>query len=263
MGKPYAYEKKAKRNSAIITLCFAAIVVVILFLFAFTPPYPPLEPEGILIDFGYNETGSGKIESSSQAKATPPATKDPVEQKVTTQDIQETIALPDKPKNNRPKETTKTETKVEEDPEPVIDESQTFDPNKFNFKNDSKSDGNTGDKGNQGNPDGNQNGFPGKGDGIGNDGSSGFGYDLSGRSMVSRPIISGTPPESGKVVLKITVNRNGIVTSASYERKGSTIVDSGVINEAIRSVKGKKLFNSDSDAPDTQYGTITINYRLK
>lgn len=64
-------------------------------------------------------------------------------------------------------------------------------------------------------------------------------------------------------MLKITVDRNGVVTTAVYERKGSTIVDQGVINEAIRSVKGKKLFNTSSDAPETQTGTLTINYTLK
>ncbi len=262
MAMEYQYEKKAKRNSAVLTLLFAAVVTVLLFLFAFSPPYPPLEPEGLLIDFGYNETGTGKVESSSQAKAPTPAVLQPAEQIVNTQDIEKTVALPDKPKK---KETNKTTTEKEtvKDPEPVIDKGQTFDPNKFKFDSNSSSDGNSGDKGNQGSPDGNPNGFPGKGSGMGDDGSNGFGYDLSGRSLVSKPIISGTPPESGTVVLRITVNKNGVVTSASYERRGSTIVEQGVINDAIRSVKGKKLFNSTADAPDAQSGTLTIRYTLK
>jgi hypothetical protein len=64
-------------------------------------------------------------------------------------------------------------------------------------------------------------------------------------------------------VLRITVNKDGVVLTATYERKGSTIVDNAVINEAIRSVKGKKLFNSSSSSPDSQSGTLTINYTLK
>ena len=47
MAMEYQYEKKAKRNSAVLTLLFAAVVTVLLFLFAFSPPYPPLEPEGL------------------------------------------------------------------------------------------------------------------------------------------------------------------------------------------------------------------------
>ncbi|HAE13891.1 MAG: hypothetical protein H6548_05685 [Chitinophagales bacterium] len=262
MATVYAYEKKAKRRSVLLTVLFAAGVLAILILAGFRPPFPPLEPEGLLIDFGFDESGSGKIESASRISAAPQAQNQPVEQKIETQDFQETVTLPEeKKKTDKPKTETKTDTK--KDPEPVIDQGEVFNPNKHKFDSNSSSDGSSGGKGNEGHIDGNPNGYPGNGSGAGDNGTNGFGYDLSGRSMVSKPVIGGTPPESGKVVLKITVDRNGVVTTAVYERKGSTIVDQGVINEAIRSVKGKKLFNTSSDAPETQTGTLTINYTLK
>lgn len=262
MAEEYAYEKKAKRNSALLTLLFAGGVVVILFLMAFHPPSPPLEPEGLLIDFGYNETGSGEIESAAIAQATPQTQKSPVEQEIKTQDDVKTVAVPEE-KKKKTETKTETKTEVKKDPEPVIDNGQVYNPNKHKFDSQSSSDGSTGGKGNEGKTDGNPNGFPGDGSGAGNNGTNGFGHDLSGRSMVSKPVIGGTPPESGKVVLRITVNKDGVVLTATYERKGSTIVDNAVINDAIRSVKGKKLFNSSSTSPDSQSGTLTINYTLK
>lgn len=262
MALQYEYEKKAKRKSAVLTLLFSIAIVAVLLLAAFRPPYPPIEPEGLLIDFGFDDSGSGKIESATKVQSAPQAVNTPVQQEAKTQEFEKTVALPDeKKKTSQQKSETKTETK--KDPEPVIDDSQVFSSNKHKFDSNSTSDGSNGGKGNEGDPSGNPDGNPGKGTGLGDNGTNGFGYDLSGRSMVSKPVIGGNPPESGKVVLKIVVNKDGVVVSASYERKGSTIVEQAVINEAIRSVKGKKLFNSSSNAPDTQTGTLTINYTLK
>lgn len=95
MATVYAYEKKAKRRSVLLTVLFAAGVLAILILAGFRPPFPPLEPEGLLIDFGFDESGSGKIESASRISAAPQAQNQPVEQKIETQDFQETVTLPE------------------------------------------------------------------------------------------------------------------------------------------------------------------------
>lgn len=268
MSAQYSYEKTAKRNSSVITLLFAICIFVLLLLLAFRPPYPPLEPEGLLIDFGYDATGIGNEEPQLENQVpTPPVTSDnvKVEKEIATQDMEQTIAIPkEKKKEKQETNNTKpTKDPVETKNEPVIDNSQVYNPNKHKFESSSSSDGNKSGSGNMGNPDGDPNGNPGNGDGIGDNGTSGVGYNLSGRSMTNKPNIAGNPTESGVVVLKITVNRDGVVTNATYERKGSTIVDQAVINDAIRSVKGKKLFNVKSDAPATQEGTLTINYTLK
>lgn len=268
MATVYSYEKTAKRKSSIITLIVAICVAMLLFLLAFRPPYPPIEPEGLLIDFGYDESGLGNEEPQLVNQVpTPPVESDnsKVEKEIATQDMEQTIAIPKEKKKEKPVTNNKNPTKdpVETKNEPVIDKSQVYNPNNHSFENQNNSEGNKPGTGNMGDPSGDPNGKPGKGDGIGDNGTSGVGFSLSGRSMTNKPNIAGNPTESGKVVLKIKVNRDGLITEATYERKGSTIVDQSVINDAIRSIKGKKLFNVKSDAPDIQEGTLTINYTLK
>lgn len=268
MATEYSYEKQAKRNSGIITLLIAGFILMLLFLLAFKPPYPPIEPEGLLIDFGFDETGMGKNEPQIVNEVpTPPVQSDNAQivKEIETQDMEQTIAIPKEKKKEKP---AVTNNEVKKDPvetknEPVIDNSQVYNPNKHKFDTQSNSEGNKEGTGNMGNPSGDPSGNQGPGDGKGDNGSSGVGFSLSGRNMINKPNIAGNPSESGTVVLKIKVNRDGVITDATYERRGSTIVDQSVINDAIRSVKGKKLFNVKADAPELQEGTLTINYTLK
>lgn len=268
MATVYSYEKSAKLKSAIITVLVAICVIALLFLLAFRPPYPPIEPEGLLIDFGQDVSGMGSKEPRLVNQVpVPPVESDNavVEKEVATQDMEQTVAIPKNKKNETQVTHNKNQTDkpVETNNEPVIDNSQVYNPNNHSFENQNDSEGNKPGSGNMGDPSGNPEGNQGKGDGIGDNGDSGIGYSLSGRSMTKKPNIAGNPTESGKVVLNIKVNRDGVVTEASYERKGSTIVDQKVISDAIRSIKGKKLFNVKSDAPAIQEGTLTINYTLK
>jgi TonB family protein len=122
------------------------------------------------------------------------------------------------------------------------------------------SQGETGDSGNQGA----LSGEPGAGnyDGSGK-GNTGTGFDLSGRSL------SGALPkpeyniqEEGIVVVEITVDRNGNVVSAEPILRGTTTQNSYLWRVA-RQAALKARFNSDSDAPAYQKGTITYHFDLK
>ena len=93
---------KAQKRSALLC-CLLQGVLAILILAGFRPPFPPLEPEGLLIDFGFDESGSGKIESASRISAAPQAQNQPVEQKIETQDFQETVTLPEEKRPTSPK----------------------------------------------------------------------------------------------------------------------------------------------------------------
>ncbi len=109
------------------TILFHLVLVIILIFFGFTTPLPLPEEEGILINFGTEEQGSGLIEPSeartpqkkAQEKSTPPpsapvvTTPEPAKEEVLTQDIEETVAIPTKKEKIKPKEPDPKEVEAE------------------------------------------------------------------------------------------------------------------------------------------------------
>ncbi|MDG5800830.1 energy transducer TonB [Marinilabiliaceae bacterium ANBcel2] len=125
-----------------------------------------------------------------------------------------------------------------------------------------------GDDDSQGDDDqtGSQGRVTGDPDGSGVDGSglgeTGTSFDLSGRS------VSGALPEpeyeiqeTGTVVVEITVDRNGVVTSAEPILRGTTTQNSYLWRVAKEAAE-KARFNSDRSAPSVQRGTITYEFVL-
>lgn len=109
----------------------------------------------------------------------------------------------------------------------------------------------------------------GNGQGSGNqgvtEGVSGGSFSLEGRRIVSN---GGrlTPPVvnkaiEGRIVVRITVDHNGVVTSASVSPRGTTIADASVRQEALRAARTTS-FNPQEGAT-SQTGTITYIYVLK
>lgn len=119
------------------------------------------------------------------------------------------------------------------------------------------SQGTGGGNGNQGvATGGNSNGTQ-IGDGSGNS------YNLDGRTIVGKlPKPSYTIQEEGKVIVKIVVDKNGNVTSASVQSKGTTVQNQTLWNVAVQAAK-KAKFNADPTKPATQTGTITYNFKLQ
>jgi outer membrane biosynthesis protein TonB len=118
---------KDKRRGIIGTAIFHVILLALLIFLGFHTPLPLPGEEGILVNFGYEETGSGEVEPSKpstpvkpvEEKTTPP----PVEQtqspapeeakeEVLTQDFEKTVAVESK-KETKPKEKTKEEIEAE------------------------------------------------------------------------------------------------------------------------------------------------------
>lgn len=91
--------------------------------------------------------------------------------------------------------------------------------------------------------------------GNGNGGTS-IGHSISGRNIVSRPDPSAEFREGGKVVIRVTVNKDGAITD-------SRVVSAA--NAAIRALALKKLqsvrFNKSASAPAEQFGNITFEFR--
>jgi len=142
-----------------------------------------------------------------------------------------------------------------------------FEKNKGN--NGGGGDGNSGHEGNDGRPDGNPNthgnggtgGGEGGGDGTGKGpgkgpGNGGYGFSLSGRSIMTPPVLSKDTKEEGKVVVEITVDKNGKVIKADPNGRGTT-TSSPMLKAKARQAALATQFNVSGEFEE-QKGTITI-----
>ncbi|MDA3868215.1 MAG: TonB family protein [Salinivirgaceae bacterium] len=285
--------KKNKRIAFWGTISFSGIVLLLLIFFGFSIPLPLPEEEGILVNLGYDDAGSGAVETSVQPApepvateetpaTTPPKTEEqPTEEEVMTQDFEEAAAMEEQKKKEQKKreeelrkqrEREEAERKQRELEQKRRQENaerkkiEELTKNAFSQggKNDSdsQSDGNKDGTGNQGDPEGdpNANNY-GEGKGLGD---KGIGYSLKGRSPQGGklPKPNYTANESGTVVVRVTVDQNGNITSASYQAKGSTTTSQNLIKAALVAAR-KARFNTDNNADAYQVGTITYHFRLQ
>jgi len=128
--------------------------------------------------------------------------------------------------------------------------------NQINQSGGGGSDGSDKGPGNQSNPDGK---IEGKGVFGGRDGN---GWELSGRSMLGNPKLNEKPTEEGKVVLRIYVDKNGKVTKAVPLIEESNTASSYLFNLAQKAALSAK-FNVAPDAPASQSGKMTFNFKLR
>lgn len=120
----------------------------------------------------------------------------------------------------------------------------------------SGSQGTSGTSGNAGNPDGDPNSSILEGIGKGNGAVSGFGN----RGFQRPGNISGNFQEVGTVNVKVCVNGDGKVVSATPKLSGSTTQSTKLQKLAIANAKKYKF---DSSSADTQCGTITYRFQLQ
>jgi TonB family protein len=90
----------------------------------------------------------------------------------------------------------------------------------------------------------------------------GVNYSLSGRSALSLPQPEYPKQKSGKVIVRVTVDRNGNVLTAEGGQQGSTTLDNDLINAAEKAAKLAK-FDVSPNAPASQTGTITYIFKLQ
>lgn len=85
---------------------------------------------------------------------------------------------------------------------------------------------------------------------------------LAGRTVIGAlPLPTYSIQESGKVVVKIKVNRDGAVVEAWPGDPGTTLTNKTAW-EAAKKVALEAQFNMKSDAPEYQYGTITYIFNI-
>lgn len=230
----------------------------------------PRPEQGILINFGTSDVGSGEVQpdnpgenteaevQETEVTETNEATPSDAEQEVLNQDNVETVAVPEE------KEKTQEEIDAERKAEEERKKQEEF-KNKLNqMWNKSKSgDGSEGDdneQGDKGQLDGDKS--PGAYSGTPGGGGGGNGdYQLSGRNALKKVKPNYDCQESGRVVVQVKVDRDGNTISASVEMKLTTNMASCLTSRAKQAAM-KTKWEAKKDAPDFQVGRIVYNFEL-
>lgn len=261
----YIETEEEKKSFAITSIIFV-ILFVLFFYLGLTSLDPPPE-NGIAINFGTTDFGSGNIQPTEAIQSAPKATatKEAAASNddVLSQDIEEAVVIKEAKKIQPTKQTAKEEVKPKpkEIPKPSKSTSDALSSLINGPKSDGKAQGGEGNDniaGDKGSPNGNPyaNSYYGSGSGSGN----GSGWGLNGRSISSRGKEVQKCNEFGTVVVQITVNRNGNVIAAKYT-KGTTNTNPCLVEPALATAR-KYKWQPDSKAPETQVGFITVNFKI-
>lgn len=259
-------ETEEEKKSFVITSILFVLMFILFFYLGLTSLDPPPE-NGIAINFGTTEFGSGQVQptESIQSAPQPTAAKQAAssDDEVLAQDIEEAVVIKQVKKAQPTKQiaTEEVPQKPKESPKPSKSTSDALSSLINGPKSDGKAKGGEGpdniggDKGSL-NGDPYANSYYGSGTGTGN----GSGWGLNGRSISSRGKEVQKCNEFGTVVVQITVNRNGNVIAAKYT-KGTTNTNPCLVEPALATAR-KYKWQPDSNAPETQIGFITVNFKL-
>lgn len=256
-----------------ITTIILALMVLVVINFGLRYLDPP-EEYGLAINFGDSNVGQGepivntkktttpKIEEQQEVieevKETP---KEVVKEDIITDDTSKDVPVVEKKKEEK-----KPEKKVEkkETPKEKPKPSKATTDALNNLLKGNSSDGKPkgeGDDTEQGTK-GNEKGNPNSNKYYGNTGSgSGGNYNLAGRTALSKPKQQPDCQEEGIVVVRIEVDKNGMVIKATPGVKGSTNTASCLLEPAKKAALQTK-WNADVNAPSKQVGTITYKFSL-
>jgi TonB family protein len=268
------------------------LLALLIIFITFRVKIPEPVEEGLLVNFGFDETGNGLFEPAPQPVSVPPpppsAGDAGADEALLTQDFEEAVEVekkePDPEELKKQAEARAAELKRREEAEAEkkrieqetaerlrreeeqrrIDQANARARSAFgntgNTGTAGESEGVAGGQGNQGVKSGTE-GVRNYGPGGGT-GNSNISYDLAGRRHQSLPLPRYDYQEEGKVVVEVTVDRSGTVTKATAGVKGSSTLDAYLLRVAYEAAMRAK-FDSNPDAPIIQKGTITYIFKLK
>lgn len=262
-------ETPEEKKSFTITSVVFVILFLLFTVFGLTYMDPPPE-NGIAVNFGTSDTGSGEIQPTEPVQMSPDQAKsEPVpaeEEDVLTQDDEAPVTLPKtevkkpvvKPSENKPV-VKPTETKPVK-PSNIALNSIIKGPKQDGTTQSGHGDDDEG--GDKGNPNGSlyANSFYGNGSGDGIGTGKGTGWGLAGRKLSGNSKRVQDCNESGKVVVKIWVNRQGNVIKAERSQ-GTTNTNPCLVNPALETAKTFK-WQPDANAPETQIGFVVVNFQV-
>lgn len=252
------------------TLVFHLTLLGLILYFGYITPLPLPEEQGIMINFGTDNTGMGaeapEEEPVEQIPSQAPPTES-VEQEQMTQDYEEAPVIEENKAEtasqeaveevSTPREAPSVQEQKEEIEEREVDERSLF-PGKKE-ESSSTSEGSGYEQGNMGDPAGEATSGAQTGKGAGEGGIS---YSLNGRTAQSLPVPEYNYQRSGIVVVEITVNKEGRVTEATAGVKGSTTLDEYLLRVAKKAALSAQ-FDRSPESPAFQKGTISYHFKLQ
>ncbi len=288
-----------KKKSLALTVLLYGLLLLILFFIRFWPPSNLAElvgsgggGGGVTVNFGDSDLGSGANYKSEildvKNEAKQKIIKSVPDEAILSQEntTEDNVVIPKKEK------TKTTKLIVKEESKPVIVKpkvSNTTNDALANILKGSNKGGDGDDKtaGNKGKSNGNlgstgysgtggsgggtgggtggSNGIgTGSGYGAGSGGGSGggSGYLLGNRKALSKPTPnSSCSDEVGKVVVEVTVDKNGNTISAVAGIRGTTITAKCLKDQARMAALNTK-WQASSDAPEQQVGKIVYNFNV-
>lgn len=265
------HQKKDRNKALIGTVGFHVLLVALFLIFGLSTPLPLPEEHGVLVSLGYMEEGIGEAQPLAAPQPvphSPSSVSAPDPDPTVTQDTYESIALPEEvgdletpedlpesePLDPAPLPEEAITEEIEEESPPQVDPRALF-PGRDQQSTDRQDHGEANATGDQGRPEGT----------IGADQFTGAGPDngiefsLTGRSANFLPLPEYTTLATGRVVVQITVNRQGQVIRAAAGARGTTTTDRTLHRQAEEAAR-KARFNMKADAPEEQTGTITYNF---
>jgi len=282
-----------ERKQGLIISAIAHVLLALLIIFVtFRIEIPEPVEEGLLVNFGFDETGSGLFEPAPEPVSPPPpppaAGEQGGEEALLTQDFEEAVEV--KKKEPSPEELKRqadaraaeikrqleaeverkrleqveAERRKKEEEQRRIDQQNARARGAFsnagNVGTTGQSQGTAGGPGNQGVSTGSPD-APNYGPG-GGQGTDGISFDLGGRKAQSLFKPPYNIQKDGIVVVAVTVDRSGRVTDATPGIKGSTTLDENLLKLAKEAAL-KTRFEENNDAPIIQKGTISYDFRLR
>ena len=289
-----------EKKSFTLTTILLSVLLLLLFYIGLTYLDPPIE-NGISVNFGTTDFGSGRVQPKEKIKSEPliPLSKNQKfkrrrskkwwkrcqrkkwprrnrPKKLLTQESEESIKIKQQQEAKRKADEAVKKAQAEaervarekKEAEEKVRKEQQAKKNKLDEligginKSEGTASGGEGDDnkaGDKGQPDGDPYatsyyGSPGSGSGTG-------GYGLNGRSLVNKGKVQQECNEEGRVVVKIIVDRNGKVVSATPGEKGTTNTHPCLM-EPAKKTAFMHQWNLDSNAPSQQVGFVVVNFKL-
>ncbi|MBS1628343.1 MAG: hypothetical protein JSR09_00910 [Bacteroidetes bacterium] len=284
MQASFEIQKNIKASIYTVAICIA--IALILFLLQWTLPQipPPVLNEGIEVNLGNSETGSGDIppqvpgdpSSTQETNATPPpSTAANNNTNITPDETNTDVNAPAVNNSNKSTPRTNASTNVKHNqstnttavvPKPKKPKAvygggtnNNNGGNNADSYNGVRNQGVAGGNGDQGKPNGNPNSDSYNGNAASGNSGVSIRSGLNGRRFTKLPSFQDDFNENAKVAVDITVSKDGSVTQAIINPRGTTTTNPNIRNIALRKARLLKL-NAGTD--DEQTGTIVFNFKV-
>ena len=284
------YERNRRIYPKLAALLYLLLLAILFFFWKLSSPVELDEGDGLLVDFGYTETGLGEDEPDKNnpmnkiaipSPGSPPLIQD-IKEKVIVQDYEETekiyditesksqrVVIVDNILKSPPKKLEKIVPIPNNNPLNTPAEKNKVDDNSLfkGFKGNGSgtgSQGNTAGDGNMGDPSGSKSdNYLGKNTGLGSEGEGRgrIGSGLVGRNLKSIPPIVDNSNKTGKIIISVNVNADGSVKKSEFVAMGSSITDTELVNKCIQSAKKAKF--SPSDDKDSDWGKLVFTFEIR